>query len=235
MKKSDKTKTYSDSNKTSIYEDSVKLTKKSVHNLKAGDKIVLKDKEYLIIEIISESTGEAVIYKVKDTEKNTFALKLYYEFHNAENEPNTEALTRIQNIEDEDILKLIDFGTGVNKFRGKYCYEISDFAHGFDLLSIESIKEKYSLYFIEKELIPQIFKGILRLHNHKIYHCDLKPQNVFYLDKEQKEIVIGDYGSAKTFEFDAAKSSRKTTTVKGTDFYLPPEQARGFISEKNHY
>ncbi|RLD73141.1 MAG: hypothetical protein DRJ07_21195, partial [Bacteroidetes bacterium] len=58
---------------------------------------------------------------------------------------------------------------------------------------------------------------------------------VFYLDKEQIEIVIGDYGSAKTFDFDTAKSSRKTTTVKGTDFYLPPEQARGFISEKNDY
>ncbi|RLD69361.1 MAG: hypothetical protein DRI95_00190 [Bacteroidetes bacterium] len=234
-KKSDKTKTYSDSNKTTINGDSGKRTKESVHNLKAGDKIVLKDKEYLISEIVSESTGEAVIYKIEDANKNTLALKLYFEFHNSENEPNTEALERINKIEDVDILNLIDFGTGVNKFRGKYCYEISDFAYGYDLLSIDSIKDKYSLDFIEKELIPQIFKGILRLHENKIYHCDLKPQNVFYIDKEQKEIVIGDYGSAKTFDFDAAKSSRKTTTVKGTDFYLPPEQARGFISEKNDY
>ena len=235
MKESDKTKIYSDSNKTTTYGESVKRTKESVHNLKAGDKIVLKDKEYLIIEIISESTGEAVIYKVEDTEKKIFALKLYFEFHNPENEPNTEALTRIRNIEDEDILNLIDFGTGINKYKGKYCFEILDFAQGLDLLSIENIKEKYSSHFIEEEIIPQIFKGILRLHDHKIYHCDLKPQNVFFLYKNQKEIVIGDYGSSKTFEFDAAKSSRKTTTVKGTDFYLPPEQARGFISEKNDY
>ena len=235
MKKSNKTKTYSDSNKTSIYGDSEKRTKESVHNLKAGDRIVLKDIEYLILEIISESTGEAVIYKIKDVGQNILALKLYYEFHDPENEPNTEALTRIKNIDDADILKLLDFGKGINKYKGKYCFEILNFAEGYDLLNVESLKEKYSLDFIEKEVIPQIFKGILRLHENKIYHCDLKPQNVFYLDKEQSEIVIGDYGSSKTFDFDTAKSSRKTTTVKGTDFYLPPEQARGFISEKNDY
>ncbi len=233
--KNDKTKIYSDSNKTSIYGDDKKLTKETVHNLKVGNDIVLNNNKYKILEIISQSTGEAVIYKIEDSKKNILALKLYFEFHNTENEPNTEALTRIRNIEDEDILNLIDCGTGINKYKGKYCFEILDFAEGFDLLSVESLKEKYSLDFIEKEVIPQVFKGILRLHYHKIYHCDLKPQNVFYLDKEQIEIVIGDYGSAKTFDFDTTKSSRKTTTVKGTDFYLPPEQARGFISEKNDY
>jgi len=235
MKESDKTKIYSANNKTTTYGDSEKRTKESVHNLKAGDKLILNENEYQIIKIISESTGEAVIYKVEDTSKNIFALKLYYEFHHAEYEPNTEALSRIITIEDEDILKLFDFGTGINKYKGRYCFEISDFAFGFDLLSVESLEEKYSPDFITHEVIPQIFKGILRLHDNKIYHCDLKPQNVFYLDKEQKQIVIGDYGSSKTFEFDVAKSSRKTTTVKGTDFYLPPEQARGFISEKNDY
>jgi len=234
MKKSDKTQIYSDINKTSIYQDESR-TKPSIHNLKPGDKLRLNDKEYLILEIISESSGEAVIYQVEDSGHNTRALKLYYEFHNAENEPNTEALSRIKAIKDVDILNLIDYGTGINKYKGKYCFEISDFAYGHDLLSIDSIKKKYSLNFIVNEVIPQIFEGILKLHENKIYHCDLKPQNVFYLDKEQKEIVIGDYGSAKTFDFDAAKSSRKTTTVKGTDFYLPPEQARGFISEKNDY
>ncbi|MCD4794508.1 MAG: SUMF1/EgtB/PvdO family nonheme iron enzyme [Bacteroidales bacterium] len=233
--KKDKTKTYSGSNKTSTYGDAEKLTKETVHNIKAGDNIILNNKEYKILEIISESTGEAVIYKIENKKKNILVLKLYYEFHDPENEPNTEALSRIKNIEDVDILNLIDYGTGINKYKGKYCFEISDFAYGHDLMFIDNFKEKYSPDFIIKEVISQIFLGIQRLHENKIYHCDLKPQNIFFLDKEQTEIVIGDYGSAKTFEFDAEKQSRKTTTVKGTDFYLPPEQARGFISEKNDY
>ncbi|MCD4794507.1 MAG: SUMF1/EgtB/PvdO family nonheme iron enzyme [Bacteroidales bacterium] len=267
MKKHDKTKIYSDSNKTTAHGDAEKLTKETVHNIEVGDNITLNNKEYKILEIISESTGEAVIYKIESVtpkspkgdfaaatkkspsgdlgakqakanfnqKQKIYALKLYFEFKDAENEPNTEALDRIRNIKDIDILRLYDFGTSINKYKDKFCFEISDFAYGHDLLRVENLKEKYNPRFIEKELIPQIFKGILRLHENNIYHCDLKPQNVFYLDKEQTEIVIGDYGSAKTFEFDAEKKSRKTTTVKGTDFYLPPEQARGFISEKNDY
>ncbi len=235
MKKSDKTRTYSEDNKTTTYGSSEKRTKKTVHNLFPGDKIALNEQQFTIVKIISESTGEAIIYEVENQSQQKYVLKLYYEFNHAEYEPNTEALTRIKKIDDEDILELIDFGTGINKYKGKYCFEILNFAEGYDLLSVESLKGKYSFDFIVKEVIPQIFKGILRLHHYKIYHCDLKPQNVFYLDKEQIEIVIGDYGSAKTFDFDASKSSRKTTTVKGTDFYLPPEQARGFISEKNDY
>ena len=223
MKKNDKTRTYSDSNKTStygdknktttygdktsIYGDDKKLTKETVHNLTVGDNIVLNNKDYVILEIISESTGEAVIYKIEDNEQDIHALKLYYEFHNTQDEPNTEALERIKKIKDEDILNLIDFGTGINKYKGKYCFEISDFAFGHDLLYTDNLKEKYSPDFIIKEVIPQIFLGILKLHQNRIYHCDLKPQNIFFLDKEQIEIVIGDYGSAKTFNFDAAKSS----------------------------
>jgi len=132
-----KTSTYGDKNKTSIYGDDKKLTRETVHHLKAGDNITLNNNKYNILEIISESTGEAVIYKIENKEQKIFALKLYFEFKDAENEPNTEALSRIKNIDDEDILNLIDFGTGINKYKGRYCFEISDFAYGFDLLCIK--------------------------------------------------------------------------------------------------
>jgi formylglycine-generating enzyme required for sulfatase activity/serine/threonine protein kinase len=231
----DKTNIYSDDDKTRIYGESGKTTKETIHHIYAGDIITLNNKNYQVLEIISESTGEAVIYKIEDENYDICALKLYYEFSDPSQEPNHEALERIQSINDVDILSLHDFGTGANKYKGKFCFEISDFAHGSDLLNVKDFKEKYNQEFITKEVIPQIFLGIMHLHQHRIYHCDLKPQNIFFLDEAQIDIVIGDYGSAKTFEFDAEKQSRKTTTVKGTDFYLPPEQARGFISEKNDY
>jgi len=231
----DKTNTYSDDRKTIVYGDSGKLTKETVHHIKGGDFITLNNIEYKVLEIVSDSSGEAIIYKVENLHHEVYVLKLYYEFINTEQKPNHEALARIKPINDVDILDLHDFGTGINKFQGKFCFEISDFAHGSDLLNVEHFKSKYSPEFIIEEVVPQIFLGIEKLHQHRIYHCDLKPSNIFYLDEEQLDIVIGDYGSAKTFEFDAEKQSRKTTTVKGTDFYLPPEQARGFISEKNDY
>ncbi|MBP7076176.1 MAG: protein kinase [Bacteroidales bacterium] len=84
-------------------------------------------------------------------------------------------------------------------------------------------------------MIPQIFKAITKLHEYKIYHCDLKPQNILYLDETQNDLVIGDYGSAKAWDLQSEMELRRSKIVKGTEAYLAPEQARGITSEKNDY
>lgn len=209
--------------------------KSSKHNLGIGDNINLNGNEYNIIDIISEFTGEAEIFKIKDKEGKCFVLKLYFEFRNYKEEPNSETLKRIKTIFDEDILRLYDFGTEEKKYQGKYCYEISDFAEGGDLLSVNNLKDKYSYSFIKSNVVPEIFKGIKRLHDNHIYHCDLKPQNIFYLNKEQTDLVIGDYGSAKSYNIDDGKEVHITSTVKGTNAYIPAEQGVGTITDKNDY
>jgi len=228
------TQFYADSgDKTQFYGDGE--TRSEEHGLQVGDELELNHKKYKISHIISQNSGEAVIYGVRDSKDKSFALKMYFEFRRPSDEPNPESLRRILQITDPDLLKLHDFGTGKDKFQGKYCFEISDLAQGGDLLSISDFEEKFTPEFLETKVVPQIFKGIRTLHRNKIFHCDLKPQNVFFRDEDQTNLVIGDYGSAKTFDFENGKDARKTSTVKGTDFYLPPEQARGFISEKNDY
>ena len=238
-----KTRAYKDeaglAGKTVGYEsEKAELTDKTIaHNLGVGDAIELNDKEYKIAGIISGDglTGEAVIYKIMDSQGKPFALKLYYKFTNPKDEPNPEALTRIKKINDPDILNLVAFGTGANKYQGRFCYEISSFAKGANLLSVPDIRKKYTAGFLRSNVIPEIFKGIRALHDYKIYHCDLKPENVFYLDKDQTDLIIGDYGSAKTFEETSEKQLTHTSTTKGTSFYLAPEQPRGIVSEKNDY
>ncbi len=209
--------------------------KSKTHGIGVGDKIPLHELTYTVTGVISEGTGEAVIYKVEDDQRKSLALKLYFEFSNWKEEPNGETLKRIKEITDPDILKLHDFGVGTNKYLGKYCFEISDYAEGGDLFSVEDLKSKYSPEFIEKTIVTEIFKGIKKLHSYKIYHCDLKPLNIFFLDGNRTDIVIGDYGSAKAFDLGAEKDARKTSTVKGTEAYLSPEQGRGIISDKNDY
>ncbi len=232
-----KTEAYnSKQDETAAYSDlKNKEFKSSTHGIGIGDKLVLRDNEYAVTEIISEGTGEAVIYKIEDKNKNCFALKLYFEFSNSKEEPNYETLKRIKGITDPDILKLHDFGVGNYKYQNKYCYEVSDYADGGDLFSVTDFKKKYNPEFIEKHIVQEIFNGIVKLHDNKIYHCDLKPSNIFYKDKEQTDILIGDYGSAKAMDLATEKDIRKTSTVKGTSTFLPPEQARGVISEKNDY
>ena len=243
-----KTETYgnSENQKTTAYNTNQEVTaayhdlqnkefKSKTHGIGVGDKLTLRDAKYTITGIISEGTGEAVIYKVENGSKQTFALKLYFEFSNSKEEPNFETLKRIKDITDPDILKLYDFGVGGDKFQGKYCYEISDFAEGGDLFAVANFKEKYTKDFIEKIIVPEILNGIRKLHEFKIYHCDLKPSNIFFKDRNQTDLLIGDYGSAKAYDLETIKEIRKTSTVKGTETYLAPEQPRGIISEKNDY
>lgn len=243
-----KTETYgnSENQKTTAYNSKQKETaaytdiqnkefKSRTHGIGVGDKLNLKNNEYVITGIISEGTGEATIYKVEDNSKKTFAVKLYFEFTNSKEEPNFETLNRIKDVTDPDILKLHDFGVGANKYQGRYCFEISDYAEGGDLFAVANFKEKYTKDFIEKNIVPEILHGIRKLHEFKIYHCDLKPSNIFFKDINQTDLLIGDYGSAKAYDLETEKEVRKSSTVKGTDAYLPPEQARGIISEKNDY
>ncbi len=207
------------------------------HNLGIGDIIELNSIEYEILEILSEEgkTAEAVIYKIRDGQDRIFVLKLYYEFNDEHHEPNSDTLQRIREIGGKDILLLFDFGTGPNKYLDKYCFEVAAYAAGGDLIRVEDIKEKYTPDFIEKVVIQGMHNGLCTLHSEKIYHCDIKPQNVFFVDEAQTQIVIGDYGSAKSFEKSSEKELSYTTITKGTEFYLAPEQAFGIVSEKNDY
>ncbi len=201
------------------------------HQLGIGDVVTLNGSAYTITGIISQETGEAVIYNIRNTQQQSLALKLYFEFSNPKDEPNPEALQRIKEIRDPDILRLHDFGTGASKYQNRYCFEICDFAMGGTLLT----RNDYSLDCVRQTIIPQIIKGIRTLHQHKIFHCDLKPENIFWLDTDRTDAVIGDYGSAKTFEESSQKGLTHTSTTKGTNFYLAPEQPRGIVSEKNDY
>lgn len=224
-----------DGSKTGVYSDSSTASAKFEQGIAVGDALTINNTNYRVVEVISEGTGEANVFKIENDDKKQFALKLYYEFRNVSEEPNGIALGRIQQLDDPDILKLISFGVGPNKYLGKYCYEISEFAFGGNLFDVEDFSMKYTPSFIESEVIPQIYLALTKLHEYKIYHCDLKPGNILYKDKEQTDLILGDYGSAKAYDLESEKSIRKSSTVKGTEFYLPPEQARGIVSEKNDY
>ena len=234
--KDQKTGIYNESyDKTGIYSDKKQELKSSVHGLNTGDHVFLKEKEYTVKKIISKGTGEAIVYQIEDNAGNLYALKLYFEFKDEAEEPNSLALERIQKLDDPDILKLIDFGIGPDKYKGKFCFEISEFAQGGNILDLDDFKSKYTPEFVLESIVPQIYLAVTKLHEYKIYHCDIKPANIFYKDKEQTDIIIGDYGSAKAYDLKSEKTIRKSTTIKGTEYYLAPEQARGIVSEKNDY
>lgn len=73
------------------------------------------------------------------------------------------------------------------------------------------------------ETVLQISKGIQELHNHRITHRDLKPQNILLKTK---------YSSGKTLpqvklaDFGLSTQKIIMETIAGTKQYIAPEQAK---------
>ena len=222
-----------------------------LHGLGPGDEADLPSGTVTVEAVVAgdagtghRATGEAAVYRVRTESGETRALKLYRAFEDPRHEPNPEALARIQAIDDADVLRLYDFGTGERKWRGRFCYELAAFAKGGTMLAhgdgtpfeTEDLRAEYTPKHIESNTVPQLFLGLRRLHGLRIVHGDLKPENVFYVDPDGEDLVIGDYGSAKTFsEADADLDVRATSVVKGTSLYVAPEQANNIISPANDY
>ena len=73
----------------------------------------------------------------------------------------------------------------INKYEGKYCFELSDIALGGDLRKVDDFSYHYSPDFIEETIIPALSIGLNAMHRKKVIHGDLKPANIFYLDKDK--------------------------------------------------
>ncbi|EMD31912.1 hypothetical protein CERSUDRAFT_21430, partial [Gelatoporia subvermispora B] len=99
----------------------------------------------------------------------------------------------------------------------KYTYLILDYCSGGDLFSAISEKHQFAGNdALVKDTFLQIIDGVQACHNKGIFHRDLKPDNIFCVDRELNKIVIGDFGLAT-----AERSS--DTFGCGSAYYMSPE------------
>ncbi|EAY13399.1 AGC family protein kinase [Trichomonas vaginalis G3] len=113
--------------------------------------------------------------------------------------------------------------TNIIRYRGctkqkRNLYILMDYADGGDLS--QAIKRQGVVFFSEDQILDwfvQICLAMKYLHDRKILHRDMKPQNVFL--SSGNIVKLGDFGIAKTLEHtgDMAKTSI------GTPLYCSPE------------
>lgn len=139
--------------------------------------------------VLSDSSGEAIIFTVSRNKKK-YALKLYY--YDPEHRPNHKILEKIHQLNGSGLLvNIISHGEWFNSVRNeKNDYELMDFCEGDSLDGVVFDGDEQAL----AQVAVKMASAIDFLSKHDILHRDIKPGNFFYADKEKTQLVLADFG-----------------------------------------
>jgi len=186
---------------------------RSVSNV--GD-FLLKGRVYRGIKCLSDESGEAQVFLVRGDE-GLQVLKIYY--------PNftiKKSLMRIvQNFNMEMVVRVNDYGKTYVDGKNRD-YELMEYLQGGTLADYDLNGDVNQF----RRIALQAAAALEYCHNSNIIHKDIKPGNYFFRDKEQKEIVLGDFGISSVME-NGEKMHR--TTQARTPVYAAPEMYNDVI------
>src|SRR3984893_362256 len=187
------------------------------NEVKPGDLI---DARFEIESVISRS-GMASIYKAKDLQTGqVVAIKIPY----MQLESDPAAFSRFQReAEIGEMLNhpnIIKFIKVPNKSRQ---YIVTEYLEGKPLSTV--LNEVRPLPIPDAVQIASYVCGaVAHMHQHKVVHRDLKPQNIMICDDGTLRII--DFGIAKSTEMRCLTFAGFTPAM-GTPDYMAPEQVKG--------
>jgi serine/threonine protein phosphatase PrpC len=189
----------------------------TMNEVKPGE---ILDSRFEIDSVISRS-GMATIYKAKDLEtKQTAAVKIPH----MQMESDAGSFARFQReaeigemLDHPNILKFIKVP---NKSRP---YIVTEYLEGKPLSNV--LNEVRPLPIPDAVQIASYVCGALaHMHEHKVVHRDLKPQNIMLCNDGSLRII--DFGIAKSMEMRRLTFAGFTPAM-GTPDYMAPEQVKG--------
>ena len=188
--------------------------KKTGEIFSPGQIIELNGNDYLVESLISQSSGEGVIYSISSNGK-TYVLKYYkvgYKYPE-------DVLAAVKNNSNDKIIKLFEYGS-----RNGQDFEIMEYAEGGTL--DDYLKENGPVRDAAKlrTIVGQINEGLNHLHTRlRIIYQDLKPENIYFLDKEKSKIVLADFGISNLMDPGTNQAQVKANVTKE---YAAPELSR---------
>lgn len=171
---------------------------------------VLKGVQYKNLKCLSDTSGEAQVFLVKN-EGQEYVLKVYYPSFDV----NKKLLQTIRSFDFEMIVRIYDFGKTYVEGKHRY-YELMEYLRGGSL-------NQYQLGGDMSQFRRIALQGAAALaycHNNNILHKDIKPSNFFFRDETHEELVLGDFGISSLLEQDG-KAHR--TSQARTPIYAAPE------------
>ena len=126
----------------------------------------------------------------------------------------------------ENVIDISDFG----QLPDGLVFIAMEYLDGMDLG--RALKTQGPLHWNRaRPILMQIAKGLRAAHGNGIIHRDMKPENVYLIQREGRPdfVKVLDFGIAKIINPDETDAPRLTQTgmIFGTPEYMSPEQAQG--------
>jgi serine/threonine-protein kinase len=132
-------------------------------------------------------------------------------------EAQTSSMVRHPNVVD-----ILDFG---HTERGTPFF-VMEYLEGEDLKSVLK-RERVLSWERSCAIVTQVCAGLAAAHAQNVIHRDLKPDNIYLVMQDGREVVkVLDFGIAKIVSGDALHDATQTGVLLGTPEYMSPEQAR---------
>ena len=175
---------------------------------------------YAILKVLGEgSFGKC--YLVQAASDNSKRVIKQVDLNPLKKSEHSEALREAKVLEQLDHPNIIRFREVYKTKKNKLCI-VMDYADGGDLAT--KIKSQRSSPFTEDFILNvfvQICLALKHVHDRKVIHRDLKPQNIFLMQSGNAK--LGDFGIAKVL----SKTMEQARTLVGTPYYLSPEVVEG--------
>lgn len=194
---------------------------KAIYKFKSGD---IFDERYTLVKLLG-SGGFADVWKATDTTTHSsVALKIYTNLDDDGINDLASEYTRMQNLSHTNILKADYFARC-----GNIPYLVMKVCEGGSLSKKVGNLDDNEIM----NIIRDIAKGLAYLHENKIVHQDIKPENILIdLPNGTPTYVLSDFGistKTKTRLSHSVNMNKMNQSTSLTEAYAPPEK---FSSKK---
>ncbi len=182
------------------------------------------DGKYLIIKKLG-SGGMGQVYLAEEQEGGRqFAIKVL----DSSGRPGLfqkEVMAPID-IGHENVVNMFGYGR-TSKGPDGYPFIVMEYLKGMDLGKLLESKTRLD-WPRARDIILQVCDALQAAHQQGVVHLDMKPMNVFLVDRPGKPFVkVLDFGISKLSEEMAGAEASSGRGFIGTPAYAPPEQAHG--------
>jgi eukaryotic-like serine/threonine-protein kinase len=175
--------------------------------------------ERFLIERRAGSGGTGTVYRAKDTlTGNIVAVKVLHEGRFQRAERFVAEARVLSELRHPSIVRYVTHGTTIDRDP----YLAMEWLEGEDLGARLSRARPSLLESIE--LVRIVAEALEEAHARGVIHRDVKPSNIFLVDKDIAKVKLLDFGVARIASL---SGTTRAGALIGTPGYMAPEQARG--------